>query len=118
MHLIWKNTFRNYKETTCRNQEKGEFCSKYAEESSEYLADEPSTGMDPTPNNICSEKFELHFKTKSKEWAAILTTYYVEEAETVCDWEAIGVSGKLRNILSKSNIWRVNLEKVIFWKLS
>ncbi|NWQ92203.1 ABCAA protein, partial [Burhinus bistriatus] len=60
------------------------------------LLDEPSTGMDPNGQRRVWKMIRAALKTK--ETGAILTTHYMEEAETVCDRVAIMVSGQLRCI--------------------
>ncbi|KAM4032432.1 ABC-type organic anion transporter ABCA8-like [Anomaloglossus baeobatrachus] len=60
------------------------------------LLDEPSTGLDPKGQQRLWRALRAAFR--NKERGAILTTHYMEEAETVCDRVAIMVSGKLRCI--------------------
>ncbi|NXO48196.1 ABCAA protein, partial [Aramus guarauna] len=60
------------------------------------LLDEPSTGMDPNGQHCIWKMIRATLNTQ--ETGAILTTHYMEEAETVCDRVAIMVSGQLRCI--------------------
>ncbi|EMP40152.1 ATP-binding cassette sub-family A member 9, partial [Chelonia mydas] len=60
------------------------------------LLDELSTGMDPTGQHHV--RTAVRAALKNKKQGVILTTHYIQEAESLCDRVAIMVSGKLRCI--------------------
>ncbi|NWH25843.1 ABCA9 protein, partial [Grus americana] len=66
------------------------------------LWDEPSVGMDLKGQRRTWKVIQN--TVKSKERAAVLSTQYLEEAATMCDWVAILVSGQLRYIGSPEDL--------------
>ncbi|CAM4649612.1 ABC-type organic anion transporter ABCA8 isoform X1 [Caretta caretta] len=60
------------------------------------LLDELSTGMDPMGQHHV--RTAVRAALKNKKQGVILTTHYIQEAESLCDRVAIMVSGKLRCI--------------------
>jgi lipooligosaccharide transport system ATP-binding protein len=76
------------------------------------ILDEPTTGLDPHSRRSVWEKLK-HLKDKGT--TLILTTHYMEEAESICDRVAIMDSGKILTIDSPQNLMSMhggNLEDV------
>lgn len=75
------------------------------------ILDEPTTGLDPHTRHYVWEKLR---HMKSADTSLILTTHYMEEAETLCDRVAIMDSGRIITIDTPSNLMNIhggNLEK-------
>ncbi|MHB0977014.1 MAG: ABC transporter ATP-binding protein [Candidatus Aquicultorales bacterium] len=63
--------------------------------------DEPTTGLDPQARRHLWDVIE---RTRSKGKAVVLTTHYMEEAETLCDRLAIMDHGKVIELDTPSNL--------------
>jgi lipooligosaccharide transport system ATP-binding protein len=76
------------------------------------LLDEPTTGLDPHSRRAVWDKLN---HLKSRNTTLLITTHYMEEAETLCDRVAIMDSGKIVAIDSPKNLMSAhngNLEHV------
>jgi lipooligosaccharide transport system ATP-binding protein len=65
------------------------------------LLDEPTTGLDPHSRRAVWDKLN---HLKSRNITLLITTHYMEEAETLCDRVAIMDSGKIVTIGSPKNL--------------
>eukprot|EP00106_Octopus_bimaculoides_P004174 XP_014771616.1 PREDICTED: ABC transporter A family member 1-like [Octopus bimaculoides] len=66
------------------------------------LFDEPSTGMDPKSKRFMWDIISSNFQDSSK--GAILTTHYMEEADTLCSRVAIIVNGRVQCVGSTQQL--------------
>ncbi|CAI9737201.1 cholesterol transporter ABCA5-like [Octopus vulgaris] len=66
------------------------------------LFDEPSTGMDPKSKRFMWDIISSNFRDSTK--GAILTTHYMEEAETLCSRVAIIVNGRMQCVGSTQQL--------------
>ncbi|MGE5239286.1 MAG: ABC transporter ATP-binding protein [Chloroflexota bacterium] len=76
------------------------------------MLDEPTTGLDPHSRRVVWDKLT---DLKHRDTTLLLTTHYMEEAETLCDRVAIMDSGKIVTVDSPSSLKQThggNLERV------
>ena len=72
--------------------------------------DEPSIGLDP---QIRRQMWDMIRKTKIEGRTVVLTTHYIEEAETLCDRVAILSRGRLIALDSPNNLKKIVGEYVV-----
>ena len=65
------------------------------------VLDEPTTGMDPHGRHAVWDSLD---DLKKKEKTLVLTTHYMEEAETICDRVAIMDQGKIVEVDTPKNL--------------